>query len=249
MESVRVAGLLVLVLLLICGGCAVPKKFANGQPRYQGSFDKSKRKTGQWVYFYPDGGKRCEGRYDAGNREGKWRWYFPNGGLRKEMEFKGHFADGPYKEFAPNGRLVASGGFARGRKMGPWKISNAGGRPLAELYYVNGRLDGKCVFFNRNKDGDLEWKSVETFENGKRKKVWLESPSGKEWNLVVDREKTIFAWKNDQVPSLKDEHLTMMRADRDKIMALFEKEDAFIGGVRKFGSAYGSTWDTPPRRR
>ena len=163
------------------------------------------------------------------------------------MEFKSHLANGPFREFAPNGRLVAEGMFRQGHKTGLWKISNAGGQPLAKLYFTQGKLNGKCVFFNRNKDGELEWKSAELFDNGARKEARLESPSGRELNLVVEREKTIFAWKNDQVPRLDNEFLTMRHADREKIIALFAKEDIFIRGVRQFNSDYDSTWDAPPR--
>jgi uncharacterized protein len=85
--------------------------YQNGQKKMEGSYDKEKRKHGEWTYWREDGKvwsegnffegkddgvhktwhengqKHYEGRYDKGVRVGIWKFYDENGKMVKEIDY------------------------------------------------------------------------------------------------------------------------------------------------------------------
>jgi len=232
-------------------GCAVPKNYRNGQPRYSGKVDANGRKTGKWSFYYPNGKKRCFGAYKAGKREGVWGWFYPNGKTEMILSFTSHYPVGAYREFDEKGVNIASGSFANGKKDGRWEIFGKGPVLHAVLNYDHGKLNGKCVFETKKKENGKErnWVSYEEFHKGTRKKAIVVSPDGKRFKLSFAPSKTIFPWRVKPRLDLQDEFMELEIADRAKLTELIGDEDRFLKDAeRRFSPRYGDTGDYPPRR-
>ena len=245
-KTIRMAMTLIIATAIL-SGCAVPKNYSNGQPRHLGSLDAKKRKNGKWTYYYPDGKKRCMGKYASGKREGAWTWFYPNGKPRRILSFKDNRAIGTYAEYNDKGVLLAKGPYIDGKKQGIWSIFDTTGLPTATLSYRSGKLEGTCIFTTRKKSGG-KWTSKEEFAHGKRRKAFMKSPDGKTFKLVIEREKSVFPWKTGTTPRLADEFMTMPQEDRKKITALLAQEDRFIKDAsRRFHPHYNVPRDPAPK--
>jgi len=243
-----VAHLAIAAAIIISAGCAVPKNYSNGQPRYSGSFDNKHRKNGSWKFFYFDGTRRCVGSYKGGKRDGAWTWFYPNGKLRRVLSFESHLPIGQYVEYNDKGTLIAKGTFIRGKKSGTWELYDATGRLMATLAYLDGKLSGKSVFTTRM-SGNETWKSYEQFSKGKREKAKVVTPEGKTLKFVIKQNKTVFPWKNGSKTELADKFLVLRKADMHKITALLAKEGKLIRDAeRRFSPHYDFPRDPRPKR-
>jgi uncharacterized protein len=72
----------------------------NGQVRFTGKYNRD-RPDGVHIWYYPDGKKELEGKYDLGLKEDKWKYYTPDGVLfltityRDDVEIKYDAVDAP----------------------------------------------------------------------------------------------------------------------------------------------------------
>lgn len=72
----------------------------NGQIRFRGRYNQD-RPDGEHIWYYPDGKKEWEGKYNLGLKEDKWKYYTPDGLLfltityRDDVEIKYDRVDAP----------------------------------------------------------------------------------------------------------------------------------------------------------
>jgi len=132
---------------------------------------------GDYLEWWPDGGRKVEGRYREGARHGKWRAWHPGGERAASGYYKYGLRDREWTVWAPDGTLVEgeSGEFAvselRGRggrlrargetrggvRHGSWTFFWEQGVPQVRCSYRDGALEGPLVFFHPEGTPDPAW--------------------------------------------------------------------------------------------
>ncbi len=126
---------------------------------------KTKEMKADWDKAKSLGDKLVEGEYIRGKKQGRFVWYYPDGGVKCDA----NYADGEQEDLATwyynNGQLKCTGKYHRGEKEGifTW-YDRLRGYKTKELNYVQGKLEGECRWYYD--DGGLWEKS--TFRNGAR---------------------------------------------------------------------------------
>jgi len=137
---------------------------------------KDNNKTGDWIYYYPNGKTEQQGKYSkTGLPTGEWKWFYENGNLRIIENYRSGKRDGLFKEYLADGKLITSGEYSDDQKEGMWfyEISNYKeegnyrmGEPdsIWKAYYVN---TNQLLFTGNFITGDPVGKHVMYYENGK----------------------------------------------------------------------------------
>lgn len=135
--------------------------------------------NGYNVFYYPDGQKSSEGRFENGKPEGFWINYYKNGGKRSEGKREQHLLDSTWVFFDREGDTVKKIDYKDGIKSGfTYKYEAAYGADSSknmflkskELFYQD-KQNGTSYCYNQN------WlKYTFNYENGKRHGM------GKEYN-------------------------------------------------------------------
>ena len=100
--------------------------------------------TGDWQWFYPDGGVREASHYDAkGNKTGPSLFYYRGGQLQRRTHFSPEAVeDGYHEQFTLDGRLTTAGYYHNGQRHGQWKDYYTNGRVSEEYEYYKGEQNG-----------------------------------------------------------------------------------------------------------
>ncbi|MEX6625895.1 toxin-antitoxin system YwqK family antitoxin [Tenacibaculum salmonis] len=121
------------------------------------------------VKFYNEFGKlKSEGKMIGKKRSGKWVYYFPNGKPVSEENYKDGNLDGVLKDYYPNGNITQEVVYSRGKKNGLSKTFTDSAILIEEVFYVNGKLDGKANYYDLK--GALKEEGM--YKNGKRVGKW-----------------------------------------------------------------------------
>lgn len=160
----------------------VEDKYDNGKVRFERNVsilsDDTYVNDGQYIEYYPDGQKFCEGNYVKGVMEGEWNYWHPNGELCKTITLKKGKPDGAFEVHRADGTLEGKQSFNDGVRDGEWityyedgktpkvKAVIADGKVTGErtTYYANGQLRQQANFT----EGQLDGVMVEYEESGKK---------------------------------------------------------------------------------
>jgi antitoxin component YwqK of YwqJK toxin-antitoxin module len=85
--------------------------YQNGQKKVEGTYNRSGKKHGNWIYWYQDGKKWSEGYYNEG------------------------LDDGLRKAWHENGKKHFIGRYDRGKRIGVWKFWDENGKLAKEIDY------------------------------------------------------------------------------------------------------------------
>ncbi len=82
---------------------------------------KDDRRTGEWVFYYPDGSIEQRGKYDKfGREQGAWKWFYESGKLYREEYFINGKRNGDLKEYDEDGKITLQGLYVDNMKEGRW---------------------------------------------------------------------------------------------------------------------------------
>lgn len=179
--------------------------YPNGQKKATGELVEGK-KTGKWVFFYPNGVKQAVEYYQNDELHGlvknfdfdgnllsieNWHqgliqdsafYYFPSGQLEKQGLYKNGQYDGYWTFYHPNGTLKRKLFYYHGAPNGEWKYFNDQGVLIQEGKFINGKESGEWKFFNDK--GRLEY--IGSYAEGKRIGQWYKvSKSGKKKLIIL----------------------------------------------------------------
>lgn len=97
-----------------------------GTVERKGSYDERGRRTGEWLFQYPDGGLRSRGSYVEDAEEGPWEFRAQDGTLERAGQFESRLLSGFWVHHA-GGKPSAEGLCHRGQRVGTWTLTDAGG--------------------------------------------------------------------------------------------------------------------------
>lgn len=160
----------------------VEDKYENGQVRFERNVsilsDDTYVNDGQYIEYYPDGQKFCEGNYVKGVMEGEWTYWHPNGELCKTIMLKKGKPDGTYEVRRADGTLEGKQSFKDGIRDGEWITFYEDGKsPKVKATIVDGKVEGERVTYYANgqirqqsqfKAGQLDGLMTEFDESGKK---------------------------------------------------------------------------------
>lgn len=110
------------------------------------------REEGDWLWRYPNGELREEGRFEGGRRVGLWTQHYPNGQLRSRgarcwnPATSSSERDGPWTLWHVNGIAAEVGLYCAGARVGHWEFTNEDGSLDATRtgeYHEGEKLDGE----------------------------------------------------------------------------------------------------------
>lgn len=132
--------------------------------------------TGQWAYFFKDGGVKAVGKFingDGGNiaklsnipqdgRDSLWVFYAENGSKINEYYYRNNKLDGIIKEWYTNGQQKGQWNYIQGKKNGKQYMWYENGEKMYEGNFIDGVLDGEQKAWLEN--GDV--KKYAKYDNG-----------------------------------------------------------------------------------
>jgi len=169
------------------------KNYANGKPRYEGTFLNGKEvgvfkfyennssgiphivkeysensDVALVKFFNYDGKLKTIGKMVGKDRVGEWKYYYTNGKIFSEENYVNGKLSGVLKNYYSNGNLTEESQYRDGLKNGLTKIYTEDAILIEETLYVNGKLNGAAKYY------DLKGKIKESgvYEDGKRVGKW-----------------------------------------------------------------------------
>ncbi|MFO0980399.1 MAG: redoxin family protein [Planctomycetota bacterium] len=135
--------------LLLSPACAthVEERFDTGSVAKSGDVVLGDQ-HGPWVYYYANGHKQAEGRYERDVQVGPWTYWYENGVKEMAGEFADERRTGPWTFWHQNGNLRARGRFERGFEIGEWTFFDAGGALERRGDFEQGKLVLRWIFFH-----------------------------------------------------------------------------------------------------
>jgi len=121
--------------------------YADNTPLFKGSYYKEE-KTGDWIYYYPNGTIREKITYDKGKTDGINTLYYENGNKKNESVYEKGIRNGPYKEYYLNGQLKILGNYINGSLEGLCKYYGQQGQLIGKYCYNNDKLNGKYLVYS-----------------------------------------------------------------------------------------------------
>lgn len=139
---------------------------------------RSDKKTGLWVYYYPNGKTRLKVNYRDGKLNGPIFEFSEDGIPLSEIMFKNNLKDGVYRLYYNNGNPKEISMYSKDKKEG-----------TENLYYPNGKRSSIGQYKKGMKDG--LWRYFD--ETGKRKSdghYKKDEKTGK-WRIYDENEKVV----------------------------------------------------------
>lgn len=148
----------------------------SGEFKGKGLYTNDKR-TGDWIFYYPNGKIEQKGKYDKkGRAQGEWKWFYENGSLLREEQYVNNLREGFMTEFTEEGKIITKGEFIEDMQEGIWYYENpiykeigkyVNDKPdsLWKRYYMpSEKLQFEGNFINGSEEGLHTW----YYENGKK---------------------------------------------------------------------------------
>lgn len=160
----------------------------DGKLIMKGAYTQTGLKTGDFIFYYPNGQIQAFGKFENGWRAGIWKHYFENGKLEREVKFPAAERFGTIPDFVPitaydssgvmlienetghwhfeyewpgiADRYIVDGEFKRGWKDGSWTCSLSNGQLLYRETFKNGKFMSGIVT-----DGEKEEKLKQQVDN------------------------------------------------------------------------------------
>lgn len=138
--------------------------YPNGVKRSEGKYIRNRRED-LWVYYYDFGGIEQRGDFKKGRPHGKWVWYFDTGAIEREEYYKYGKEEGDFNEFDINGNIVVQGSYINGLKEYNWFYDFDFHTEKGK--YENGERSGEWNYFYKNGNTYFIGGFTEGNENGK----------------------------------------------------------------------------------
>lgn len=97
------------------------------------------QRHGLWTWWYKNGQKQMEGRYEADMPVGKFTWWYPNGQKQLQGEYLAGKQQGKFVWWHANGQKQLEGAYLAGTLSGKWTRWNADGRVVEVGDYSEGQ--------------------------------------------------------------------------------------------------------------
>lgn len=110
-----------------------------GNKNFEGLYDISGVKKGEWKYYTTNGALKSTGTYIDNKIEGDYYSYYKNGNKSDVTSYKNNLKDGYHVSYHLNGKISMQGWFKNGLKHGEWRH-----------YYIDGNIQS-IDFYHKNK--------------------------------------------------------------------------------------------------
>jgi len=145
-----------------------------GEFRAKGQYINN-NKTGEWIYYYPNGHIEQRGVYDKkGRAQNTWRWFYENDALMREENYVNNLRNGEMTDYTEDGKVLTKGEFTDDMREGRWTYETADYRDVGN--YVDDKPDSlwksyympkeKLRFTGRFVNGDPEGLHTWYYPNG-----------------------------------------------------------------------------------
>jgi antitoxin component YwqK of YwqJK toxin-antitoxin module len=130
-------------------------KYEDGQLRLERNVallsDETVVNDGNYLEYYPDGQKFCEGSYANGILSGEWSYWHPNGQLCKKITYQDGRPHGTVEIFRADGTLASKQSFDQGLRTGEWVSFHPDGKTIqAKMKLVAGKVEGERTTYYPN---------------------------------------------------------------------------------------------------
>lgn len=147
-----------------------------GEFRGKGMYADDKR-TGDWIFYYPNGQIEQRGKYDKkGRAQGEWKWFYENGSLMREESYLDNLRDGLMTEYTEDGKVITKGDYIDDLQEGVWIYETPDYKEIGK--YVNDKPDSlwksyympkeKLRFEGKFLNGDAEGTHTWYYDNGRK---------------------------------------------------------------------------------
>lgn len=130
----------------------VPEKLKSleGKPSFCIVGERSGKREGQALYFYPEGKIKVETFYSKGRLHGPWTFYSRSGRILAQSLFIEGRQEGKCVYFYQNGALYYLGNYLNGTQEGVQEYYYPDGSLKTSLEYSQGKLNGSVHLYHAN---------------------------------------------------------------------------------------------------
>ena len=143
---------------------------------YKGRYDTLNKKTGKWLYYWPNGSVKKSGNYILNEKNKEWKYFFKNGLIQQKGNYVKNKPNGTWEwwyrsgqkrrvedyengkekgfvfEYDTTGKVIVKGEYYYGLREGIWKYEINDYKEKG--YYIGGMKTGKWrkTYITTNKD-------------------------------------------------------------------------------------------------
>ena len=99
-------------------------------------------KSGEWIFYFPNGKKESEGIFSNGQKSGLWKFYYPDETLKQTGNFRDGKFDGPWRFYSEVGDLQKEEEYANGQRNGLSIEYDDEGEKILEGMYKDDQRQG-----------------------------------------------------------------------------------------------------------
>lgn len=173
-------------------GEAVTPAPKSGEAAARGEVLRSQEQ--QWIFWFPNGKREKEGRFEEGKPSGPWTFWYESGQTMLKGTFQAGVEDGAWEGFHPNGAARFRGTFAAGVEQGDWQVFHATGKPAISGRYEAGKKQGPWAWFDAEGRRQQEGTFVDDEETGAWKTFWPDGKVASEGTYDKGRRAGVWTW-------------------------------------------------------
>lgn len=147
----------------------------NGEKLAERKYDLQGHLTGKARSWFATGNIRWEESYKEGKLEGTRTVYFRSGSKKLEADYKAGKRDGQFASYWWNGKRASEGKYAEGKRIGTWKTYYTNGDLKEVINYANGKRHGAYVMYRSicQQSGCSSVKTVAgSYKKGQKEGKW-----------------------------------------------------------------------------
>ncbi|MCS6796280.1 MAG: toxin-antitoxin system YwqK family antitoxin [Raineya sp.] len=120
--------------------------YPNGKVKSTGNFENNLAQ-GEWVYYAENGIIQSRGNFDKGLCHGPWEWFDEQGNLREKGSYQNNLLHG-FHTWYKDGIVNIEGEYQKGEKTGEWRYYNTQANLIRRDNYFHNQLHGISEIFD-----------------------------------------------------------------------------------------------------
>ena len=145
--------------------------YPNGERQAEGTWWEG-QPNGTWTWWSPDGQRLRRGTYEAGKRQGLWTEWSDTGTRKQQVAYDADIPNGRITTWYDSGKVQSQGRMALGKPQGSWTFWHETGKKAAKGDYVAGLKEGDWTTWHPNGTVESELRYRAGLAHGDAKTWW-----------------------------------------------------------------------------
>ena len=167
---------------------------------YKGRFDSINNKTGEWLYFWPNGNIKKSGKYVLNEKNNEWKYFYENGSIQQKGNYVKNKPHGTWEWWYESGQKRRMEDYENGKEKGFVYEYDTTGKVIVKGEYYYGLREG--VWMYEINDYMEKGSYIGGMKTGKWKKTYIATKKDKfkgEYLNDIPIGKHVYYYSNGQI--------------------------------------------------